>query len=81
MPGLYSAKFALSGVSARRIQQYSPQINGAQSYFSKGYRAPNRDSELAICLPSDPLCDKPCIQNTVYSPGFGQGGLRLTFTQ
>jgi hypothetical protein len=33
-----------------------------------------------MCLPSDPLCTKPFIQNTVNSPGFGQAGLRLTFT-
>ncbi|CAF0874090.1 unnamed protein product [Rotaria sp. Silwood1] len=80
MPGLDSAKFALAGVSPRRIQQYSPYINGAQFYLSLGYRTPNNNVELVMCLPSDPECNKPLIQNTVNSPGFGQAGLRLTFT-
>ncbi|CAF4563721.1 unnamed protein product [Rotaria socialis] len=81
MPGLYSAQFALAGVSPRRIQQYSPHINGAQFYLSLGYRTPNKNVELVTCLPSDSKCNQPLIQNTVNSPGFGQAGLRLTFTR
>jgi hypothetical protein len=81
MPGLSEAQFALSGVSPRRIQQYSPVANGAQYFLSKGYKTPNRDVEMVLCLPSDPQCDKPIIRNTVDSPGFGVAGLRLTFTR
>ncbi|CAF4028295.1 unnamed protein product [Rotaria sp. Silwood2] len=62
MPGLYSAQFALDGISPRRIQQYSPYSNGTQFYLSPGYRTPNNNVELV-------------------TPGFGQAGLRLTFTR
>jgi hypothetical protein len=81
MPGLNSAGFALSGVSPRHIQQYSPQVNGSQFYFSIGYQDIHRNVELVTCLPSDPLCANPLIQNAVNSPGFGQAGLRLTFAR
>ena len=81
MPGLHAAKFAFSGVSPRRIQQYSPHINGAQFYLSTGYSTPNKDVVLVTCLPSDPECSEPLIQNPVNSPGFGQAGLRLTFNR
>ncbi|CAF1085995.1 unnamed protein product [Rotaria sordida] len=81
MPGLNEAQFALSGVSPRQIQQYSPVANGAQYFLSKGYKTPNRDVEMVLCLPSDPQCNKPIIRNTVNSPGFGEAGLRLTFTR
>jgi hypothetical protein len=81
MPGLYSAQFALVGVSPRRIQQYSSRIDGSQFYLSTGYRTPNKNVELVVCFPSDPQCNKPLIQNTINSPGFGRAGLRLTFTR
>ena len=81
MPGLHEAQFALSGVSPRRIQQYSPAVNGTQYFLSKGYKTPNKDVEMLLGLPSDPRCAKPSIRNTVYSPGFSQAGLRLTFTR
>lgn len=81
MPGLFSAHFALGGVSPRRIQQYSPKVIGTQFFLSKGYATSNRDVEMVMCLSSDPHCDKPIIQNTVDSSGFGTGGLRLTFTR
>lgn len=81
MPGLYEAHFAISGVSPRRIQQFSPHVNDAQFYMSLGFCTPNKNVELVTCLPSDATCNQPLIQNTVSSPGFGTAGLRLTFTR
>ncbi|CAF4069747.1 unnamed protein product [Rotaria sordida] len=81
MPGLNVAQFAYGGVSPRRIQQQSPTVAGAQFFLSTGYATPNRDTELIVCAAEDPSCEKPRVMNTVDSSGFGQAGLRLTFTQ
>jgi hypothetical protein len=81
MPGLSVAQLAYGGVSPRRIQQKSPIVDGAQFFLSIGYATPNRDTELIVCVAEDPSCSKPQVMNTVNSPGFGQAGLRLTFTR
>jgi hypothetical protein len=81
MPGLHVAHLAYGGVSPRRIQQQSPSIAGAQFFLSTGYAIPNRDTELIVCVAEDPNCSKAQVINTVNCPGFGQGGLRLTFTR
>ncbi|CAF3087834.1 unnamed protein product [Rotaria sp. Silwood2] len=80
MPGLRAAELAYGGISPRRIQQRSPTVSDAQFFLSTGYATPNRDTELIVCQTDDPTCSKPQIMNTVNSPGFGQAGLRLTFT-
>ncbi|CAF1347057.1 unnamed protein product [Adineta ricciae] len=79
MPGLSVAQLAYGGVSPRRIHQQSPTIAGARFFLSIGYAKPNRDVELIVCAAEDLDCAKPRVMNTVDSPGFGQGGLRLTF--
>ena len=81
LPGLSAAQLAYGGVSPRRIQQRSPSVPGAQLFLSKGYATRNRDTELVICHAADPSCSTPQISNTVNCPGFGQAGLRLTFTR
>ena len=81
MPGLSVAHLAYGGVSPRRIEQQSPIVTGAQFFLSTGYATPNRDTELIVCVADDPNCSKPQIMNTVNCPGFGKGGLRLTFTR
>ncbi|CAF0813558.1 unnamed protein product [Adineta steineri] len=81
MPGLNVARLAYGGVSPRRIQQLSPVVVGTQFFLSTGYATPNRDTELIACAAEDPACSKPNVMNTVNSPGFGQAGLRLTFTR
>ncbi|UJR11569.1 hypothetical protein I4U23_015749 [Adineta vaga] len=81
MPGLNVARLAYGGVSPRRIYQQSPTISNAQFFLSTGYAKPNRDTELIVCAPEDSNCSKPRVMNTVDSSGFGQAGLRLTFTQ
>ena len=81
LPGLSAARLAHGGVPARRIRQQSPTVAGAQFFLSTGYATPNRDTELIVCQPDDSTCSKPQISNTVNSPGFGQAGLRLTFTR
>jgi hypothetical protein len=81
MPGLNVAQLAYGGVSPRRIQQQSPIVAGTQFFLSKGYATPNRDTELIVCMAKDPNCSKPQVMNTVDSSGFGQAGLRLTFTR
>ncbi|CAF3513048.1 unnamed protein product [Rotaria sp. Silwood1] len=80
MPGLRAAELAYGGISPRRIQQRSPIVADAQFFLSTGYATPNRDTELIVCQTDDLTCSKPRIMNTVNSPGFGQAGLRLTFT-
>ncbi|CAF4992835.1 unnamed protein product, partial [Rotaria sp. Silwood1] len=80
MPGLRAAELAYGGISPRRIQQRSPIVSDAQFFLSTGYATPNRDTELIVCQTDDLTCSKPRIMNTVNSPGFGQAGLRLTFT-
>jgi hypothetical protein len=81
LSGLGKAKFAFGGVSPRQIQQQSPTIAGAQFFLSIGYATPNHDTELVICEADDPNCAQPQIFNTANCLGFGQGGLRLTFTR
>ncbi|CAF1260760.1 unnamed protein product [Didymodactylos carnosus] len=81
MPGLNKAQLAYGGVLPRRIVQYSPLIEGATLFLSTGYARPNRDTELVVCAPTDRQCSNPTVMNTVNCPGFGQLGLRLTFTQ
>ena len=81
MPGLAKAQLAYGGVSSRRIQQESPIVAGAQFLLSKGYATPNRDTELVVCQSDDRNCAKPQISNTADCSGFGQAGLRLTFTR
>jgi hypothetical protein len=81
LPGLSAARLAYGGVSPRHIQQQSPVVTGTQLFLSTGYSRPNRDTELVVCQADDLNCSKPQISNTVNSPGFGQAGLRLTFTR
>jgi hypothetical protein len=81
MPGLSVARLAYGGISPRRIQQQSPAAAGTQVFLSTGYATPNRDTELIVCVAEDPSCSKPQVMNTVNCPGFGQAGLRLTFTR
>jgi hypothetical protein len=81
MPGLSVAQLAYGGISPRRIQQQSPIIAGTRFFLSIGYATPNKDTELIVCIAEDSSCSKPQVRNTVNSPGFGQAGLRLTFTR
>ena len=81
MPGLDVAQFAYGGVSPRRIAQESPVVPGAKFFFSIGYARPNHNIELVVCQANDSSCSQPQVFNTADSYGFGQGGLRLTFTR
>jgi len=81
LEGLGKAQLAHGGVSPRRIHQLSPQVNNTQFFFSLGHATPNHNVELVICDAADLKCSQPRIMNAADSYGFGEGGLRLTFTK
>ena len=81
MPGLSAAELAHGGIPPRRIHQQSPKMINAQFFFSIGHATPNHNIELIVCEADDLNCSKPRIMNTADSYGFGEAGLRLTFSQ
>lgn len=81
MPGLSAAELAHGGIPPRRIHQFSPQVADAQFFLSLGHATPNHNVELVVCDADDFNCSKPHIMNTADSYGFGEAGIRLTFTR